>query len=53
MRKYLQIIGLGVVFSLMSACENGGRISRLEKQNQELQEKIKSDHVAAEYDLPG
>src|SRR5229473_7196388 len=36
---------------LLAGCNHEERISKLEKQNQELQAEIKKDRAAAEYDM--
>jgi ribosomal protein S13 len=41
----------GSALIVATGCDNGERISRLEKQNQELQAEIKKRDAVAEYDL--
>jgi hypothetical protein len=50
MRPFL-LIGLGILVSVAPGCDTSERITRLEKQNQELQEKLKKENTVAEYDL--
>ena len=49
--KSFHIIASGAVLLLALGCDTQGRLSRLDKQNQELQEKIKNDRTTADYDL--
>jgi hypothetical protein len=46
--KHLIMAGL---FVAMGGCDTGERVSRLEKQNEELKTEIKKNQAAIEYDL--
>jgi hypothetical protein len=46
------LLPFGSALIVATGCDNGERISRLEKQNQELQAEIKKRDAVAEYDLP-
>jgi hypothetical protein len=50
MAKCISVIALGVVLSLALGCD-AGRISRLEKENEELKAQVKKDHAVGDYDL--
>src|SRR5947207_14641231 len=50
MEKYALMIALGVVLSVALGCDTE-RISRLEKQNEELKAEIKKSQAAADFDL--
>jgi hypothetical protein len=50
MAKCIPVIALSVVLSVATGCDTE-RISRLEKQNDELKAEIKKSQAAADYDL--
>jgi hypothetical protein len=51
MGRWGLLIAAGAVFLLAIGCDRGERISRLEKQNEELKAEAKKDRTAADYDL--
>jgi hypothetical protein len=51
MIQCLRMISLGMFLFLAIGCDTGERISRLEKQTQELKAEVAKDRVAADYDL--
>ncbi len=51
MTRHLYVILIGAFVATAGGCDFGGRISQLEKQNQELKEEIRKNQAATEYDL--
>ncbi len=51
MGKYVPMIALGVVLSVAPGCDHAERISKLEKQTEELKAETKRNQAATEYDL--
>jgi hypothetical protein len=45
------LIAAGAVFLMAIGCDHGERISRLEKQSEELKAEVKKDHATADYEL--
>jgi hypothetical protein len=51
MGKYVPMIALGIVLSVALGCDHAERISKLEKQTEELKAETKRNQAATEYDL--
>jgi hypothetical protein len=47
----MRVIALGVALSFAAGCDTGQRITRLEKENEELKAEIKKNQAAADFDL--
>jgi hypothetical protein len=51
MSKCCRTVALGVALLVAIGCDSGERISRLEKQTEELKAAISKDRSAVDYDL--